>query len=57
MDLNFDDFNFGAMPQDGDAAGWVAWFGNALQALIKLITGLFNKLTGKEEGTTAAATE
>ena len=57
MDMNFDDFNFGAMPQDGDAAGWVAWFGNALQALIKLITGLFNKLTGKEEGTTAAATE
>lgn len=55
MDLNFDDFNFDGMPEKGDAAGWVTWFAQALQALIKMITGLFAKLTGKEEATTAAA--
>lgn len=53
MDLNFDDFKFDEMPEQGNAAGWVAWFGNALQALINLIMSLFNKLKGKtEEATT-----
>ena len=54
MDLDFGAFGFDSMPEKGDAAGWVAWFGNALQALVSLIMSLFAKLTGKEETTTTA---
>ena len=44
MELNFDDFNFDAMPEKDDAAGWVSWFSAALQALIKLIASMFSSL-------------
>ena len=33
-------------------ADWVAWFGKAMQALIKALSSLFKKLTGKGEETT-----
>ena len=54
MDLDFSAFGFDSMPEKGDAAAWVAWFGKALAALFSLIRSLFSKLTGGEEETTAA---
>ncbi len=53
----FEDISIPEMPTNkDDAAGWVAWFGACMQALINILKSLFGKLKelgGKEEETTA----
>lgn len=41
----FDDITIPEMPtNENDAAAWITWFAACMQALIKMITGLFGKL-------------
>ena len=54
----FDDISIPEMPTDqNDAAGWINWFAACMQALIKLIMGLFGKLKdmGGSEDTSGQA--
>lgn len=55
LDEIFEGFDFDNMPEKGEAAKWVEWFGKALAALFSLIKSLFSKLSGGGEETTTTA--